>query len=403
MRKSSPDSRAYDFTPPSRNSSNQSIKKEKQKPKENQNDDLKATLRRLRFLKTQRFREMKPIDATNSKLAKEEEKLRAMDAQIGELERGNQVCLARVEQFKNKFCAESARRSHLKTTFVQAGEEIKKLNQKKIESEKLKAYCLKIEHHLQLEMAEIQKLEKELRKLSAQKQQQLSRNSSQRSSSQRNSSQRNSSQRNSSQRNSSQRNSSQRNSSQRNSSQRASVSAENISVAREYSHSRSFSSDSRNERLSEEWPVLSRTVNLESEAEASQDLRSRASISRSLPSSQRSSQRSYARRVDDERMSQQQHPKIAFMRRERHDTSPAQTEMLSSFNTQRLFRANDVFRPMFPMHNRPAQSTGSSNHHVSSARTSAAREVQNVAERGAQRKEASVASVPKFFRKFLHK
>jgi hypothetical protein len=144
MRKSSPDSRAYDFTPPSRNSSNQSIKKEKQakknasfsfllklfkKPKENQTEDLKATLRRLRFLKTQRFREMKPIDATNSKLAKEEEKLRAMDAQIGELERGNHVCLARVEQFKNKFCAESARRSHLKTTFVQAGEEIKKLTQ----------------------------------------------------------------------------------------------------------------------------------------------------------------------------------------------------------------------------------------------------------------------------------
>ena len=71
--------------------------------------------------------------------------------------------------------------------------------------------------------------------------------------------------------------------------------------------------------------------------------------------------------------------------------------MLSSFNTQRLFRANDVFRPMFPMHNRPAQSTRSSNH--SSARSSAAREVH--AERG--RKEPSVASVPKFFRKFLHK
>ena len=99
------------------------------KVKENRDDDLKATLRRLRFLRTQRFREMKPIDATNSKLAKEEEKLKAMDAQIGELERGNHVCLARVEQFKNKFCAESARRSHLKTTFVQAGEEIKKLTQ----------------------------------------------------------------------------------------------------------------------------------------------------------------------------------------------------------------------------------------------------------------------------------
>ncbi|CBY09171.1 unnamed protein product [Oikopleura dioica] len=121
---------------------------------------------------------MKPIDEGNAQLAKEEERLRAMDAHIAELERGNEIGMARIEEFKSKFFAESARRSHLKTQFVQAGEEFKKINQKKVESEKLKAHYLRIEHHLQLEMAEIEELENELRRLSAQKQR--SRNSSQR-------------------------------------------------------------------------------------------------------------------------------------------------------------------------------------------------------------------------------
>lgn len=93
------------------------------------NEDLKATLAELRFLKTQRFREMKPIDEGNAQLAKEEERLRAMDAHIAELERGNEIGMARIEEFKSKFFAESARRSHLKTQFVQAGEEFKKINQ----------------------------------------------------------------------------------------------------------------------------------------------------------------------------------------------------------------------------------------------------------------------------------
>ena len=92
-------------------------------------DDFKATLAKLRFLRTQRFRGMKPIDAAKAKLAKEEERLRTMDAHIAELERGNQVHLARVDQLKNRFSVESARRSHLKTTFVKSVEEIKKIKQ----------------------------------------------------------------------------------------------------------------------------------------------------------------------------------------------------------------------------------------------------------------------------------